>query len=55
MVPVIAVGFNDLKKRMEMQEYQRKLHKEKLEVIMCDIRKCPKQLITLFANIIAQH
>ncbi|EGF80032.1 hypothetical protein BATDEDRAFT_89228 [Batrachochytrium dendrobatidis JAM81] len=33
MVPVLAVGFGDLKKRMEVQEQQQAVHKEKLEMI----------------------
>ncbi|KAH6584615.1 hypothetical protein BASA61_007361 [Batrachochytrium salamandrivorans] len=33
MVPVLAVGFGDLKKRMEVQERQQAVHKEKLEMI----------------------
>nr|KAJ3419979.1 hypothetical protein HK105_006268 [Polyrhizophydium stewartii] len=33
MVPVLAVGFGDLKKRMEIQEQQQRVHREKLELI----------------------
>ena len=37
MVPVLAVGFGDLKKRMEAQEQQIRIHKEKLELIASSV------------------
>ena len=33
MVPVLAVGFDGLKTRLEMQDEQLKIHKEKIQVL----------------------
>ena len=49
MVPVLAVGFQDLKKRMESQELQTNAHKAKLEEIRSSIVELERHhyLVTL--------
>lgn len=55
MVPVLALGFPDLKKRIEMQSDQSALHLEKLNVSFILSRKYLNESIHWYVSITMQR
>jgi nuclear pore complex protein Nup54 len=63
MVPALAVGFDDLHKRVDAQSKQAALHQEKLKVSLlpsssvnlCSYLNCPKELQTRLSTLSQTH